>query len=275
MSAWPFISNAQGSAFIQKTAIVGFFVLAAAAGVAALSEATSDKFRCMAAAIAGDGPDGACGQGSAALPAAPIGEPNLITDLPVSHQVAGPRPPTAEEQAAIDEAVNSDPQLKEMYDSAIANGYTIQIGPPGSGAYQSPTTKTIVISEDYLDKGNLLSSLVHELAHANYAFPQDPCTLSFDQCLEARLTNEGHAWLHELALVDRLCDSGHPDCQALRDVVASTPESMAVWQRYEAGEIDAQQAAYELGQLYGTFITTTTQEAYTVYYGRMCQACGT
>jgi hypothetical protein len=275
MRTWPLLVDRRGSAFIQKAAVIGLFVLAGLTGVSALGGATRDKFICIAAAIAGEPCEATPG-----LPPPPVAAPGARAEAPFSsldYQVdpSTTRDPTPEEQAKIDAAASSDAQFKDMHDKTIAAGWTIKVGPAGGSIYADPATKTVVIPVDMLDNpGQLLSYLIHELAHTHYTYGENPLTLNYKECVDAQLTNEGHAVLHEFGLMDRLCAAAHPDCQAVTEWLRSDPAfyevGIDIWNRYEAGQITAEQASYEFGQLYGTQINSITNEPYTAYYGAAC-----
>jgi hypothetical protein len=236
-------TNTRGSAFIQKVAVVGLFVLGAFGAINAFGQAVATRYTCVAATLLGTGGE-ACGE-AAPLPAPPQNPatepaPKLITE-PATSNLTIENPPaippakhtadevcamTADQQNKLNDALACDATITAQYNN-LAN-YPLATCTPGLGSDAHspnlfPENVMHIDAAKFENRGDLAVTMAHEMAHMEYGPLPDPADpgVTCEQYAAAMVANEANSYLAEFELLSRLYDSQGIESACYKEIEAS------------------------------------------------------
>jgi hypothetical protein len=182
---------------------------------------------------------------------------NKLAETPLEKKVPGINGKLAKSDA-----------LKTNIVKLQAAKWKITVNAPGKGSYCDKVNKTIAIdpSEPLEDT---LGALAHETGHALYTPPPKP-TLKNEaagldyvrKATEVDFLDEGEAQMVACHATKELKAKGEA-----AKVPADGGEFMAIYEKFDKGELTEEAARKEMAKKFGNLITSTTKESYIKYYG--------
>ncbi|MFD4438827.1 WXG100 family type VII secretion target [Nocardia sp. NPDC058519] len=203
----------------------------------------------------------------------PDGDPAILTEVAPS--------PSSESQekygAEAAELISKSPTLKSQLDWLAKEGVAVSFGEPGAGSYTqyNGDNKSIVLDGNLKNNPQaLVQTLAHEAGHAGYTGSLSGATV--EDCVNARLTNEGAATLNNMVVQREILSNGGSDIgvAGYNDVVGPTWDQ-SLKDYTSAGWTPAayQKAIHQIGQSYGDNLhpSTAPNMTYREYYTQQCK----
>ncbi|MGW4631716.1 WXG100 family type VII secretion target [Nocardia sp. NPDC004415] len=203
----------------------------------------------------------------------PEGDPGILTET-------APSPSSAlQDKYGADAAalIEKSPTLKSQLESLTKNGVNITFGEPGAGSYTqyNGDNKSIVLDGNLKDNPQaLVQTLAHEAGHATYNGSLSGATV--EDCVNARLTNEGAATLNNMVVQREITANGGSDIGVAGYTDTTGPQWEQTYTEYmkTTGSPEGyQKAIYQIGQTYGDNLrpSTAPNMTYREYYTQQCR----
>jgi hypothetical protein len=182
---------------------------------------------------------------------------NKLAETPLEKKIPG-----------INEKLAKSDALKTNIVKLQAAKWKIKVNAPGKGSYCDKVNKTIAIDpSDPLDES--LGGLAHETGHALYTPPPKPTVKNeasgldyVRKATEVDFLDEGEAQMVACRTTKELKAKGEAS-----KVPADSGVFMAIYEKFEKGDLTEDAARKEMAKKFGGLTTSTTKESYIRYYG--------
>lgn len=134
--------------------------------------------------------------------------------------------------------------------------------------FTTSVSGTIVIDSSYQNNVlNVVQQLSHEFGHMEHPVSLDPKKVTSDQYVQANLTGEGYATISNERIQHEILAAGGQDIRvATNNEAATRPLYDAEYAKYTQGHELLEEAAENIGKIYGQYEQTGDHMSYNDYY---------